>query len=187
MNSPNNYIADFDQYGLNLWKGSLSIFSDTYSGTPYYINWVNADQAFETHYPFSDTPFPSLTFVDEEGQVPHLSSTGLSTWLREDNEISGIKLFKTSISFNKVSPSKPTSYLECDKTLWNSEQGKISLEDNKLNIDASDVELVKSTEGSVVSINRDTQVTSINGDLKMGNIQIESISEGLIFNYIGDE
>lgn len=187
INSPNNYIADFDQYGLNLWKGSLSIFSDTYSGTPYYINWANADQAFETHYPFSDTPFPSLTFVDEEGQVPHLSSTGLSTWLREDNEVSGIKLFKTSISFNKVSPSKPTSYLECDKTLWNSEQGKISLEDNKLNIDASDVELVKSTKGSVVSINRDTQITSINGDLKMGNIQIESISDGLIFNYIGDE
>nr|DAQ72074.1 MAG TPA: hypothetical protein [Bacteriophage sp.] len=125
--------------------------------------------------------------MDEEGQVPHLSSIGLSTWLREENEVSGIKLFKTSISFNKVSPSKPTSYLDCDKTLWNSEQGKISLEDNKLNIDAPDLELVKTTEGSVVSINKDTQITAINGDLKMGDIQIESISGGLIFNYVGDE
>lgn len=206
--TPDDFIIDINENGLNIWEGGLNVFSDYYSG--WRDNTKHGGQAAHEYYgwdgnmpywPVSNSPWPILTVLDEselENHIPRISMTHSHVWFRDVNEnIYSTKIHPSYIAFNgyALDDISRRDYKDIEQEAWNRasamEVGHVriagetayGIAGSKIVFGGESADALTIEPGESI----ENTVTTTKGVFNFGSVvQVSQESDGLTFTYIGE-
>lgn len=201
-NIPAHYVVDINKYGLNIWNSRLTIFSslDTTTNSPYY--W-DEETLTNIYWPETEKPWPVMTFIDDANN-PRITMNELQIWkIDKENNITsnnsdyyGVDINYKNIVFSRADGWNNTTnnnYDNFSNILLNNNTDliKIGTIGNVTGIAANQIDFTDiNGNNSVMTIesNDTNSKATLHNLLFFSDImQVEQVSDGLVFTYIGQD